>query len=160
MSRYADLADVQALVPQRRFAAQTTPTVDEVLRACTNRSAELDLAIVRRGYSLPLTEAASPLSYAWLRSACAYGAAMDAEAAGFPAQADVGETPRLAFLRRQWERMLGDLRDGAIDLADAGSPDPEGLAAGFRYREADPDEAAWFRRDQAHGAGGPRSYLP
>ncbi len=161
MSRYADTADVQAQVPQRRFAAQTTPSTDDVLRYCTARSAEVDMALSQRGYTAPLVEATSPLAYAWCRSAVTYGAAMDAEAAGFPGQGDVGETPRLAFLRRQWERMLGQLQDGTVDLPDAPSNNADGTGPGFRYREAEPDDDRWFRRDQAHtGGAGPRSLLP
>lgn len=117
--RYAEMGDVQGQVPQRRFGAETTPNVEEVLGFIQNRSREIDVHLAEQGISTPVVEATSPQAWGWCRAAVTYGAAMDAEAAGFPGQGDEGETPRLAFLRKQWERMLKDLHDGTITLPDA-----------------------------------------
>ena len=159
---YADTGDVQAKVPQRRFGPQTTPTPDDVLRYCRDRSAELDAILLDRGYVAPVDEATSPIGFGWLRSAVSYGAAMDAESAGFPGQGDQGETPRLAFLRGQWERMLDMLRDGDVRLGDVPTQtDGEGGSAGFRFARASAGDSSWFRRDQTFtGGDGPSTILP
>lgn len=153
-SSYCELGAVQGLCPQRRWDAQTTPNLDDVLGFIVNRAAELDLAMLDRSIVVPVLADASPVAYRWLASANAYGAAMDAEAAGFPGQGDQGETPRLAFLRRQWERMLGDLRSGDVALGDA----PQVSAGGhtFRYRTR---ASAWFGAGQAQGVDQPPTRL-
>lgn len=110
--------DVQGKLPQRRFEAETTPTIEQVLGFIEDRSRELDVYLGQNGYAVPAVEATSPVAWGWLKAAVGYGAAMDAESAAFPGQGDRGETPRLAFLRGQWERMIKALEDDSITLVD------------------------------------------
>lgn len=161
MSSYADVGDVQALIPQRRFGPQTTPTPDDVLRYCARRSGELDALMADKGIAAPLDSAASPLAFAWARSAASYGAAMDAEAAGFPGQGDHGESPRLAFLRGQWERMIDALIAGEVRLTDAPRLDDASGTAGFRFAGGSAGAGPWFDRGQTFtGGNGPSTILP
>ena len=143
---YCDIGHVQAHNPTRRYSAQTTPSTEQVLSFITTRAAELDVMLLDRGISVPVTTAA-PASYAWLTAVNAYGAAADAEAAMFPASMERDETPHVAYLRRRWEEMTTALRDGAISLQDAprlpdstGSRGPRGLKGSDRA-------TAWFRRE-------------
>jgi hypothetical protein len=150
---YADIADVQGHLPQRRFDTQTTPTVEEVLRYCELRSGELDGYLADKGISLPLDQSVSPRAWAWCRAAVACGAAADAESAGFPGQAGTAggrsDSPRVSYLARRWDAMIAALVGGAITLTDA--PRAEGAAAGRGTRGPGADGAAaapWFGREQ------------
>lgn len=158
---YCDIDDVRGQIPQRRFDVQTTPTVDQVLRYCRNRSAELDAILRDRGYEAPVLEAVSPVGFGWLRSAATYGAAMDAESAGFPGQGDQGETPRLAFLRGQWERMVDQLRAGDVRLGDVPLAETPAGSSAFRFAGASTGVGPWFNRGQTFtGGDGPSTILP
>ncbi len=158
---YADIGDVQAQIPQRRFGPQTTPTPDDVIRYCARRSAELDAILMDRGYTAPVLEATSPVGFGWLRAAVTYGAAMDAESAGFPGQGDQGETPRLAFLRGQWERMVDQLRAGDVRLGDVPLAETPAGTSAFRFAGASTGVGPWFNRGQTFtGGDGPSTILP
>lgn len=148
---YCDIADVSALSPTRRYGPQTTPSIDQVLALIELRSGELDGILQDRGIAVPVDSTATA-SISWLRSACAYGAAMDAEAAAFPAGSDRDETPHVGYLRRRWERMLDDLSTGRVGLSDA--PRVSATSASRaplgprRERSVDPVATSWFRTDQ------------
>ena len=115
---YCSLADVQALNPTRRYSSQTTPTSSEVLTMIDLAAGELDGLLMDMQIAVPVPDDAIA-SRAWLRRANAYGAAMDAEAAMFPASGDRDETPHVAYLRKRWEAMLAALTSGDAALADA-----------------------------------------
>ena len=155
MAGYCDIADVQALNPTRRYGPQTTPSTEQVLTIIDLAAGELDGILMDRGITVPVPST-STAAYAWLRRANAYGAAMDAEAAMFPASADRDETPHVAYLRRRWEAMLDALSSGDANLSDAPrepetstSRGPRGLGRDRSIVDAGP----WFSRSDADGSG-------
>lgn len=144
MAAYCDIATVQALLPQRRFAPDTEPSIDQVLGYCTNASAQLDALAADKGVTVPVDATASPVSYAWLRTASAYGAAMMSEAAAAAGRQGTGENPRLEWLERMWAMVQEQLMTGNVGLADADRlSSSSGGAARARSRSS-----AWFSTGQ------------
>lgn len=117
---YSGIIDIQALIPQREFGADTTPTTEQVLGFIRNRSADLDSMLAARGYSTPIDLAVSPYAYAWCLACVSFGAAADAEASAVAiARVDDREASRLGYLVGEWERMTKALLSGDAVLTDA-----------------------------------------
>lgn len=149
---YCDISDVQALNPTRRYGPQTTPNTEQVMTLIALAAGELDGLLMDRGISVPVPST-STASYAWLRRANAYGAAMDAEAAMFPAGADRDETPHVAYLRRRWEAMLAALTSGEASLSDAPRLPETSTSRGPRGLGRTAGATSWFSREDADGTG-------
>ncbi len=133
MARYADIADVRALTPQRTYDGSSNPTVDQVLEFCDRKSAELDALLAGRGFTTPITEAVSPNAFGWCKAAVSYGAAADAEAAATAvARSDEGEANRLSYLAGRWRDMTAALVAGDVNLPDAGQASAEAGTARTR----------------------------
>lgn len=153
MPGYCDIADVQALNPTRRYGVQTTPSTEQVLIFIDMAAGELNGLLMDRGISVPVPSTATA-SYAWLRRANAYGAAMDAEAAMFPASQDRDDTPHVAWLRKRWEYMLEALSSGDANLSDAPRlPDTPTTRGPRGLGRANVDATAYFTRDQINSQG-------
>lgn len=153
MAGYCDIADVQALNPSRRYGVQTTPSTEQVLVMIDLAAAELNARLMDRGISVPVPSTASA-SFQWLRRANAYGAAMDAEAAMFPASQDRDETPHVAWLRKRWQDLLDALSSGDANLSDAPREPSTSTSRGPRgLGRANVDATAYFTRDQINSQG-------
>lgn len=145
MPPYCGVPEVQALLPQRRYSADTEPSIDQVLLFCRQASAELDVVLTDVGVSTPVVEAQSPVAWAWLAQAAAYGAAMRAENA---ATGVVERNPRIDWLERQWALSTRALATGAVRFPDAGGTggvDGSGPGSTTRWRPA--ARPPWFTRD-------------
>lgn len=153
MSMYAELQDVRGLTPQRVYDANSEPSVDDVLRFCTNRSGLLDALLSGRGVIVPVDEAASPTAYGWCRAVVAFGAAADAEAAAVAtARTDETEASRLAYLNKMWDNLTALLVDGKIELSDAVHAGDAGTGTESRVRGgfAAAGCGKWFHRVDAY----------
>ena len=117
---YADATDVRALLPQRTFDGDSTPSIDQVILFCTARSSELDGLLAGTGITTPILEETSPVAFAWCKAAVSYGAAADAEAAAVAkARSDELEANRLSYLAKRWQTMTDALIAGDVTLTDA-----------------------------------------
>jgi hypothetical protein len=144
VAAYCDIAAVQGLLPQRRFAPDTEPSVDQVLMFCTNASGQLDALAADKGVSVPVDPTASPVAYSWLRTAAAYGAAMMSEAAAAAGRQGTGENPRLEWLERMWSMVQEQLMTGQVGLSDATRLSTAGSGAPRARSRA----SAWFSAGQ------------
>lgn len=154
---YADISHIQALNPARTYAAQTTPNIEQVLLYADLRSAELDAVLADMGISTPVPATAT-VSFGWLRAACAYGAAADAEAAMFPGTVNRDQTGHLQYLQGRWDQMLDALTKGRVNLTDAprvASTSAGTAPLGLRRTLATTGVAtSWFRGEHVDTQGG------
>lgn len=72
---YATISDVNALVPQVPFTAQSTPSQAMVEQFLTDITTILNASLGNLGYTVPVNVVASPLSGILLKRICSWGAA-------------------------------------------------------------------------------------
>lgn len=147
---YADIIDVQALVPQRVIEASSTPTTDQTLGFIANRAAMLNAMLSSMGISTPVDGTASPKAFGWCKAVVAYGSAADVEAAAVAiARSDQQEANRLSYLSGMWDKLTAALLDGHAELIDAASSSILGQQARTRGG-FDPNVGRWVSRNDAY----------
>lgn len=139
MATYAAVADVQAYT-LKTYSATSKPTSAQVQTFLDQRAAELNGRLKGDlGFSLPITQAASPDAYSILKMYNAIGAGADAESPTV-----LGIEPELASLgrslRAQYAAFLTQLREHPGMLHDASrSATDEGPTSYGREHAGDDD---------------------
>jgi len=119
MGDYIELSDIEARIQGFSFSATSEPSSTEGTSFITAIEAEMNAALKRLGFTVPITQAASPKSYAQLKDIAAWGAAwLTLEAINALTSGE--EDTRAARWKKTYEdRMSAIVRDGGDLLYDA-----------------------------------------
>jgi hypothetical protein len=109
---YSEVADVRARMAQFTIGDSTKPTTTQAETFIEETDAEIDVLLVARGVSVPVTTPAAFLS--WLGNVSANGATATVLKSMFPSATGVGETPAYAFFEKRYQDALKALRDGSV----------------------------------------------
>lgn len=145
MAAYASVSDVQGYT-LKTYSASSKPTSTQVQAFLDRRAAELNGILNELGFTVPVSQAASPDSYAVLTQYNAIGAGADAEQPTI-----LGIEPELASLgrslRSMYEGFLKQLRERPGMLHDATrSATEEGPTSYGREHSGDGDVAPQIGR--------------
>ncbi len=110
MAQYANLKDVQTLIPKINMGATTSPTAVEVDKILVSTSSEIDSRLAAQGYTVPATSPDGFLTYLGL--VCSYGAAAAILKGLFPDAVGAGESPAYAFWEKRYQAELQRLESG------------------------------------------------
>lgn len=158
---YCDVKDVQARVSAGTWNPGKTgasPTVDQVNVFIAEGATQIDLVIVRRGYTIPLTAAPgmiiSPLVYTLLRQINAALATSAVERSRHGSQ-DEQEDSNAAYWMTFADDMLARIESGADNLALLGvggtfvpqADQSRAVSMGSTYDSGGNISQPFFRRD-------------
>jgi hypothetical protein len=135
---YAEIDDVSAELPWFTITETGQPNQDDVYRFLEIASDDIDRALAKLGYEVPIDVSATE-SRTLLRGWTAVGAAMRTVAA-MPQGED---SKHLKFLERRWAEIMRELKDEVV-LPDVA----KGSATTGRIRTGKPTGDPYFSRDE------------
>jgi len=107
---YCEIAEVQALNPERTYDDSSTPTTTQVNALITQIAVEIDAILQAKGYTIPVTTPDNFVEF--LKYVNAYGAAALADKGMFPATSEMGQTQHWQVMMKIYQGWLKDLKEG------------------------------------------------
>ncbi len=144
---YATTTTVQALNPKRTYSSTSTPTTTQVTSFIDDIAGTINTLLEGKGLTVPVTTPADFVTALTLLNSL--GAAALAEQAMFPEQGGPGATPHGAWLWRQYQVGLKELKESPLPSSLRGDDSAASFWTEHPTTEPAPDDNAW--RDAKFG---------
>ena len=119
---YVSVADVQALVPPRRFGQGTNPSNADVALYAELVEAEVNAILVQKGYAIPVVQAEAPQAFSYLRRVTLQGTVAQIEVSA-------GNGPAIDRTRAVYDKSLERL-EKAKTVLDAPKDEQRAMPRG------------------------------